>query len=119
MGPSPISDLIILILSGIVVIIWILYSLKLYKVTPDIIMWTNISFGFLVFEEVIRLILSIRLLMAIWYFFKLANSNLIPPMIPILIVIIPFVFLGLIMLIWSTFVHHLKKAQKEKLMDFS
>ena len=101
---NPTINIINLVLSGISLIILVIFFFKLFNVTPDIIKWTHIAFGFSVFNMLLNVIFSIvlaGLLGAI-----LSSIGLV-------------IFLPIIIIIWVTFALHLKKAQRENLMDFS
>ena len=100
---NPVVNLINLALSIIGLAVLIIFFFKLYNVTPDILKWTNITFGYSVFQSVFGLILSV---------FTVGLLALLA-VIPLIIV------LAIIIVIWITFVNHLKKAQRENLMDFS
>tara|TARA_Y100000310_G_C20581018_1_gene762983 strand:- start:122 stop:556 length:435 start_codon:yes stop_codon:yes gene_type:complete len=100
---NPIVNVTNLVLSIIGLVILIIFFFKLYNVTPDVIKWTNITFGYSVFQSVFGLILSVFT----------AGLLALLAVIPLIIV------LAIIIVIWITFVNHLKKAQRENLMDFS
>ena len=82
------------------------FLLRLYKVTPDLIKWTHITFGLFIFLEVFNTFLANLLSPKL---FELAD--LLDP--------VPLITIGLIAAVWVTFVMHLKKAKREKTMDFS
>jgi hypothetical protein len=101
---NSVTNIINFVFSIIGLVILTIFFFKLYNVTPDLIKWTNITYGFSVFNMLLGVILSIivgGLLGAI-----LSGIGII-------------FFLPIFIIIWITFVLHLKKAQKEKLMDFS
>lgn len=100
---NPVVNIINLVLSIIGLVILVMFFFKLYNVTPDLIKWTNITFGYSVFQSVFGVILGI---------FSAGLLDLLAG-IPLIIV------LAIIIVVWITFVNHLKKAQKENLMDFS
>ena len=81
----------------------IIFFIKLYNITPDIIKWTHITFGFMVLSSFLQVIL-------IFFTAGLLAILAIIPLIIVLAIIIP---------IWITFALHLKKAQREGKMDFS
>jgi mannose/fructose/N-acetylgalactosamine-specific phosphotransferase system component IID len=97
---NPVVNVINLVLSIIGLVIMVIFFFKLYNVTSDIIKWTHISFGYSVFGGAFVLINSI---------FTIGLLNLSPMIIA----------LGILVIIWNSFVNHLKKAKREKLMDFS
>ena len=100
---NPIVNIINLVLSIIGLVILIMFFFKLYNVTPDLIKWTNITFGYSVFQSVFGVILGL---------FSAGLLALLA-VIPLIIVLV------IIIVVWITFVNHLKKAQRENLMDFS
>lgn len=100
---NPVVNVINLVLSIIGLVILIMFFFKLYNVTPDLIKWTNITFGYSVFQSVFGVILGV---------FSAGLLALLAA-IPLIIV------LAIIIVVWLTFVNHLKKAQRENLMDFS
>lgn len=100
---NPVLNIINLGLSVLSVLIWTVFFFKLYNVTPDLIKWTHIAFGYEVFESIASLVLS---------FFSAglyARLGVLPTMF----------FLGIVLVFWVTFVIHLQNARKEQLMDFS
>ena len=100
---NPVVNIIALVLSIIGLVILIMFFFKLYNVTPDLIKWTNITFGYSVFQSIFSVILGIF------------TVGLL-----VLLVVIPLIIvLVIIIVVWLTFVNHLKKAQRENLMDFS
>jgi len=100
---NPVVNVINLALSIAGLVILIMFFFKLYNVTPDLIKWANINFGFSVFNIVFGVILGV-------FSAGLLALLAVIPMIVVLAILIP---------IWITFVNHLKKAQRENLMDFS
>jgi hypothetical protein len=100
---NPVINVINLTLSIIGLVILIMFFFKLYNVTPDLIKWTNINFGFSVFNIVFGVVLGV-------FSAGLLALLAVIPMIVVLAILIP---------IWITFVNHLKKAQRENLMDFT
>ena len=100
---NPVVNIINLVLSIIGLGILIMFFFKLYNVTPDLIKWTNITFGYSVFQSIFGVILGVF------------SAGLLA-----LLAVIPLiVVLAIIIVVWLTFVNHLKKAQRENLMDFS
>ncbi len=100
---NPIVNIINLVLSIIGFVILIMFFFKLYNVTPDLIKWTNITFGYSVFQSVFGVILGV----------------FTTGLIALLLVVPLIIVLAIIIVVWITFVNHLKKAQRENLMDFS
>ena len=98
--------IIVLISKVISLALSVNFLLRLYKVTPDLIKWTHITFGLFIFLEVVNTFLGNLIHPE---FFELAD--LLDP--------VPLITIGLIAAIWVTFVMHLKKAKREKTMDFS
>jgi len=98
-----------LVLLLIDLVIYSIFLFKLYKISSDLVVWTHIVFSFSIFDSILSSILAgmfstkgfVGLLLAI------AGS----------ISLILTVVLNLVLMI--TFVKHLKRAQKEKLMNFS
>ncbi len=101
---NPVINIINLVLSAIGIVIVAIFFFKLYNVTPGIIKWTHITFGFSVFNMLLGVIFSIIL------------AGLLGAILSSIGVII---FSPIIIVIWVTFANHLKKAQRENLMDFS
>lgn len=101
---NPTINIINLVLSAIGIVISGIFFFKLYNVTPDIIKWTHISFGFSVFNMLIGVIFGI--ILAGFLGAILSGIGII-------------IFSPILIVIWITFVLHLKKAQRENLMDFS
>lgn len=94
---------IYIVLSVISLTILVIFFLKLYNVRKDLIKWTHITFGYFVFQAIFGFMLN---------FISLGLLALLG--------IIPLLFsLVIPVLIWFTFVNHLKRARKENLMDFS
>ncbi len=100
---NSVVNIINLILSIIGLVILGIFFFKLYNVTPNIIKWTHITFGYSVFNGAFSVILSV---------FSVG-------LLALLVVIPLIIVLAIIIVVWITFVMHLKKAQRENLMDFS
>ena len=108
---NPIVNIINLVLSIIGLVILIMFFFKLYNVTPDLIKWTNITFGYSVFQSVFGVILGL---------FSAFGINVFEPVFALNTFLVPLIIvLVIIIVVWITFVNHLKKAQRENLMDFS
>jgi hypothetical protein len=105
--PAPLSNPAINIINLILIIIGLvltaIFFVKLYNVRPDVIKWVNIAFGFVIFITIVRFILT----MFVAGFLALIAS-------PMLVVVLIFE-----VLMWVGISKHLKRAQREKLMDFS
>ena len=100
---NPVVNVVNLGLSVLSVIIWAVFFFKLYNVTPDLIKWTHIAFGFAVIESIISLVLT----------FFVAGGLVIPAVVPVMF------FLAIVLVFWVTFIIHLQNARKKRLMDFS
>ena len=99
--------------------ILIIFFFKLYNVRPDLIKWTNIAFGYSVFQFVFSMILGVFSL-GLKSLFNSGSISLVLIQLIFLFGVIPLTLvLAIIIVVWPTFVNHLKKAQRENLMDFS
>ena len=100
---NPVVNVIFLGLSILNIVIWAVFFFKLYNVTPDLIKWTHIAFGFAIIENMFSLILT----------FFVVGGLAIFAVVPVMF------FLAIVLVFWVTFVIHLQNARKERLMDFS
>ena len=100
---NPAVNLIGLVLSIVVLIIEIIYYAKLYNVRPDVIRWTHIAFGVSVASTLLQFILSFMTVGLLALF--------VSPLIPVVLLITVGMWIGITL--------HLKRAQKDNLMDFS
>ena len=98
--------IILLISTVISLALSVNFLLRLYKVTPDLIKWTHITFGLFIFLDVLNTFIVNLILPE---FFELAD--LWDP--------VSLIRIGLTAAVWVTFAMHLKTAKREKTMDFS
>lgn len=101
---SPVINIFKFILEIIGFFIAIKFVFKLYNITPDLIHWTDIYFGYGVIKAILIFVIG---------FFAPGGVLLILLLIPAIIMI------GIYIVIWLTFKKHLVKAQIVKSMDFS
>lgn len=93
-----------LFLSIGLLVFFVMFILKLYNVKPDLIKWTHITFGAYLVSDVLT-----QPLATLDSFFDFTA----------LIDLFFFIRIGIVAVLWVTFVMHLKKARREKTMDFS
>ena len=100
-------------LDGIYLIITGIFFIKLYNVRLSLFRWVNIFFGYLIFS------ITYEFLGVIIYvlFKEMSLSNLIETGSYSLYFIMSKI--GIYLIIWITFYKHLRKAQRERLMEFS
>ncbi len=91
-------------LAIIISIVGSIFFFKLYNVKPDLIKWAHVAFGFYIFSTV-EYLLKVLPLMLVLPFGTGILIEIIEP--------------SIIIIIWVTFAKHLKRAQRENLMDFS
>lgn len=84
------------------------FLFRLYKVTPDLIKWTHITFGLVILLDVFSILIADPIS---------SSSGLFE--VPALLDPVSLIRLGLTVAIWVTFAMHLKKAKAENSMDFS
>ncbi len=96
--------------------IMIIYFLKLYRVKKDVISWTHIAFSAAIIKSITEVLITSFLIAQDSFtnagaFFIAAGSTFAFVIITV----------GTIVRVtlWITFVNHLKKAKKEKMMSFS
>jgi len=100
---NPMIIIIHLILSIIGLVITAIFFVKLYNVRPDVLKWVNIAFGYSIAVTLLNLVLTAFI----------AGILAILAAIPTVVVLI---FIGAM---WFGISAHLKRAQRENLMDFS
>lgn len=93
-------NIVNLVLSIISTVLLFVYFIKLYNLPQNIIKWTNIVFGYSIFNLIFSLIVA---LFTVPLLFVILGS------IPVIIISI------IIVIVWFTFVRHLKK-NKDKLL---
>ena len=101
---SPVINIIKFVLGLVGLILTTKFVFNLYNVTPDLVHWTDVTFGYTIFKTVLIFILG---------FFVPGGALLILLLIPFIIMI------GIYVLIWLTFKKHLKKAKESSLMNFA
>ena len=97
-----IVDLTFQILSVINLVLVAILFIKLYNVKPDVLKWVHISFGFVVAVVVLSLIYDV-----FTGLFSIADS--------IFTIVLTLIEISM----WIGITLHLKRAQRENLMDFS
>jgi len=100
---NPVINIIHLILSIIGLVIIAIFFVKLYNVRPDVLKWVNIMFGYSIAVTLLNLVLTAFT----------AGILAILAAIPTVVVLI------IIGAMWFGISTHLKRAQRENLMDFS
>ena len=102
---SPVINIIKFVLAIVGLVITTKFVFKLYNVTPDLVHWTDIAFGFGVFSNILTFIL---------------NFLFTPGGVLLILMIIPFIIITAIyIVIWLTFKKHLKRAKESNLMNFA
>ena len=100
---NPTANIISLALSIIGLVIVAIFFVKLYNVTPDVLKYVNIAFGYSFATTLLNLLLLAFL----------SGLLAILAAIPTIVVLI---FIGAM---WFGISSHLKRAKRENLMDFS
>ena len=105
---DPTANIVVNVMSIVGLVIQAIFFFKLYNVTPDVLTWVNIAFGYTFATILLGFVLwmSSERLAAIGLFRSLAT-------------IIVFVSLVVIGAMWFGISLHLKRAKRDNLMDFS
>lgn len=116
--PSTGIQIINIFFYAAVLAISIVYAIKIFKLNKST-QWTNIFFGGLVAQLIFSLFFSIISLQNMKTAMETEGYGNIMGVIGIASIIPSIIWLAGMVVIWITFSNHLKKAKKEKLMDFS
>ena len=100
--PLSYLDIIFQIISIMNLVLVFILFFKLYNVKPDVVKWVHISFGFVVIVAILSLI----------YDLVSGVSNIADSIYLIVLTILEIAM-------WIGITLHLKRAQRENLMDFS